>query len=221
MLERPPTSMSAHYQYVRHIFVHTQLESVEVKTIVKTKKKRPNIFRSVPSLRVQSVRDIGALCISQRFNPQLRWGERNRDNEECQTTSLSSPAAICMKSVSFFLLKVLRKWTTPTLSADNVLFFPKSLFGRSGIDLSRHLVRIGRPSSEPTPARLVGRHLSSLIPQNENKQLPTWRCFVCSQTEKKTNRTRHESRYECTICKVGLCVDPCFRISHTLLNFWT
>ena len=99
--------------------------------------------------------------------------------------------------------------------------FPRNLFERFGIDIPRHLVRIGRPSSEPTPARLVGRYFPSLIPQSENKQLPTRRCFVSSQTEKKTNRTRHESRYECTICEVGLRVDPCFRIYHTLLKFWT
>ena len=85
--------------------------------------------------------------------------------------------------------------------------------------LPGHLVRIGRPSSNPTPARLVGRHFPSLISPSENKQLLTRRCFVCSHTEKKTNRTRHESRYECTICEVGLCVDPRFRIYHTLLNF--
>ena len=67
-------------------------------------------------------------------------------------------------------------------------------------NLQGPLVRIGRPSNEPTPARLVGRHFPSLIPPSENKQLPTRRCFVCSHTEKKINRTRHESRYECPIC---------------------
>lgn len=36
-------------------------------------------------------------------------------------------------------------------------------------DLPGHLVRIERPSSEPTPARLVGRHFPSLIPPSENK----------------------------------------------------
>ena len=86
-------------------------------------------------------------------------------------------------------------------------------------NLPGHLVRIGRPSSEPTPARLVGRHFPSFILSSENKQFPVRRCFVCSHTEKETNRTRHESRYECSICDVELCVDPCFRIYHTLLNF--
>ncbi len=47
-------------------------------------------------------------------------------------------------------------------------------------NLARNLVRIGRPSSEPTPARLVGRHFPSLIPPRKNKHLPTRRCFVCS-----------------------------------------
>jgi hypothetical protein len=86
-------------------------------------------------------------------------------------------------------------------------------------NLRGHLVRIGRPSSEPTSTWFVGRHFPSLILPSENKQLPTRRCFVCSHTKNKTNRTRHKSKYECSICDVGLCVDPCFRIYHTILNF--
>ena len=86
-------------------------------------------------------------------------------------------------------------------------------------NLSGHLVIIGRPSSQPTPARLVERYFPCLIPPSENKQLPTRRCFVCSHTEKKTNRTKHESRYKCSICNVGLCFDPCFRIYDTILSF--
>ncbi|CAF4506482.1 unnamed protein product [Rotaria sp. Silwood2] len=86
-------------------------------------------------------------------------------------------------------------------------------------NLPGHLVKRGRPSNEPTPARLVSRHFPSLIPPTENKQRPARRCYVCSHTENKSNRTRRESRFECTICNVGLYVDPCFRVYHTLLDF--
>ncbi|CAF4596301.1 unnamed protein product [Rotaria sp. Silwood2] len=86
-------------------------------------------------------------------------------------------------------------------------------------NLPGHLVKRGRPSNEPTPARLVSRHFPSLIPPTENKQHPARRCYVCSHTENKSNRTRRESRFECTICNAGLCVDPCFRVYHTLLDF--
>ncbi|CAF1325070.1 unnamed protein product [Adineta steineri] len=81
------------------------------------------------------------------------------------------------------------------------------------------LARRGRPSSELTPARLLSRHFPSLISPTENKQHAARRCHVCSHTVNKNNRARHESRYECTICNVTLCVDPCFRIYHTVLNF--
>jgi hypothetical protein len=86
-------------------------------------------------------------------------------------------------------------------------------------DLSKHSVRRGRPSNEPTPIRLISRHFLSFIPPTESKQHPTRCCYVCAHTKSESNRTRSESRYECTICDVALCVDPCFRVYHTSLNF--
>lgn len=85
--------------------------------------------------------------------------------------------------------------------------------------LGEHSVKRGRPSNEPSPARLVSRHFPSFIPPNENKERPTRRCYVCTHTKIEINRTRTESRYECTACNVALCVDPCFRVYHTLLDF--
>ncbi|CAF1645190.1 unnamed protein product [Adineta ricciae] len=75
-------------------------------------------------------------------------------------------------------------------------------------NLPGHLVKRGRPSNEPTPARLSSRHFPSFIPSTGNKQNPTRRCYVCSHTQNQINRIRHESRFECTICNVALCVDP-------------
>lgn len=97
---------------------------------------------------------------------------------------------------------------------------PRSLLVQNLQDnLPTQLVRRGRPSNEPTPARLVGRHVPSLIPSTEHKQHVTRRCFVCNHTKDVSSRARHESRYECTVCNVALCVDPCFRVYHTVLNF--
>jgi hypothetical protein len=79
----------------------------------------------------------------------------------------------------------------------------------------------GRPSNEPTPTRLVSRHFPFFIPPTENKQYPTRRCYVCAHTQNEFNRTRSESGYECTICNIAFCVDPCFRVYHTLINFST
>ena len=82
-------------------------------------------------------------------------------------------------------------------------------------NLPGYIVRIGRPSSELTPAQLVERHFPSLILSNENKQDDV--SFLVIQTRK--HRGKHESRYECTTYGVGLCIDLCFRIYHTSLNF--
>jgi hypothetical protein len=86
-------------------------------------------------------------------------------------------------------------------------------------NLPEHLIRRGRSSSEPTPARLLSRHFPSLIPATENTQHAARRCYVCSQTENENNRVRHELGCECTIWSVALCVDRCFRIYHIALNF--
>ena len=62
------------------------------------------------------------------YNQKFRWGESNRDNEECQRAFLPSPAVVRIKSVSFFLFTVLRNWITLTVSADDVLFFSEKSF---------------------------------------------------------------------------------------------
>ncbi|CAK9832664.1 PiggyBac transposable element-derived protein 4 [Anthophora retusa] len=62
------------------------------------------------------------------------------------------------------------------------------------------------------PLRLIERHFPSLyVPAGKNRKR---RCVVCSANDK-----RRESRYECQNCNVGLCVDPCFKIYHTQLNY--
>ena len=71
----------------------------------------------------------------------------------------------------------------------------------------------GRPSFE-NPLRLTERHFPSFIPATDKKQNPTRMCRVCSH-----NGRQRESRYECADCEVALCVDPCFRKFHSMLNF--
>jgi hypothetical protein len=52
-------------------------------------------------------------------------------------------------------------------------------------------------------------------------QSPHWpqeanriRCRMCSAANKQTLR-----KVKCEICNVGLCLEPCFKIYHTKLNF--
>ncbi|CAK9816234.1 PiggyBac transposable element-derived protein 4 [Anthophora plagiata] len=62
------------------------------------------------------------------------------------------------------------------------------------------------------PSRLIERHFPSVYgPAGKNR---VRRCVVCTANDK-----RRESRYECKSCNVGLCVDPCFKIYHTELNY--
>lgn len=62
------------------------------------------------------------------------------------------------------------------------------------------------------PTRLTERHFPSLYTSKGKNR--SRRCVVCS-----TNNRRSESRYECKDCNVGLCIDPCFRLYHTQLDY--
>lgn len=77
--------------------------------------------------------------------------------------------------------------------------------------------RKGRPSSQPTPLRLTGRHFPECIPATEKKQFPTRQCGVCCRVrDARGKKVRKETRYYCPICDVPLCVTPCFRVYHTV-----
>lgn len=79
----------------------------------------------------------------------------------------------------------------------------------------KNVNRGGRPCHENNPIRLTARHFPSKVPGTAKKVNATRICAVCSKTKFNGKKVRKESRYECSICDVGLCVDPCFRIFHT------
>ncbi|CAF0814755.1 unnamed protein product [Didymodactylos carnosus] len=66
----------------------------------------------------------------------------------------------------------------------------------------------GRPSLD-NPSRLIERHFISTIPENKQR-----RCVVCS-----AHNIAKKTRYECTECNVGLCIDVCFKNFHTLKDY--
>jgi hypothetical protein len=72
----------------------------------------------------------------------------------------------------------------------------------------------GRPSVEPPPKRLTERHFLERIPATGKKAKPQRRCVVCAK-----HGRRRDSIYWCSDCDAGLCLDGCFRIYHTQLNF--
>ncbi|CAF1446263.1 unnamed protein product [Adineta ricciae] len=135
---------------------------------------------------------------------------------------------ICMVLLDFAILNSYELYKIKTQQTSNTamtqlqfhIALVRSLLEQNLDDnLPGHLVKRGRPSNEPTPARLISRHFPSFIPLTENKQKLARRCYVCTHPQNQINRARHESRFECTLCHVALCVDPCFRIYHTVLNF--
>ena len=68
--------------------------------------------------------------------------------------------------------------------------------------------------------RLTARHFPSNVPSTEQKTNRTRRCVVCSNiVDENGKRKRRESRYQCEICNVGLCVTPCFEKYHTYEHF--
>ena len=74
--------------------------------------------------------------------------------------------------------------------------------------------------SQSSIFRLSARHFPSLVPRTEGKVYPTRRCVVCSSViEENGKRKRRESRYQCQICNVGLCIVPCFEKYHSLEKF--
>ena len=65
------------------------------------------------------------------------------------------------------------------------------------------------------PLRLIERHFqSTYFNPSAIKKNQTRKCVVCTK-----HKIRRESRYECKKCDVGLCVDPCFEIYHTQIDY--
>lgn len=72
----------------------------------------------------------------------------------------------------------------------------------------------GRPQSLDSPARLLGKHFPVYIPSTDKKEKPQRRCVVCS-----AKGLRKDTRYQCDVCELSLCVVPCFRDYHTKADY--
>lgn len=87
---------------------------------------------------------------------------------------------------------------------------------------------VGETNPQPTQVRgaanprdvehLTGRHFLSKITQKEGQKSKPLRTYpVCSTTTRKRKtvgdgRKIVRSSYECKVCDIGLCVDPCFKL---------
>ncbi|KAG0728873.1 PiggyBac transposable element-derived protein 4 [Chionoecetes opilio] len=72
--------------------------------------------------------------------------------------------------------------------------------------------------SRDTPARLGVSHFISTIPATGTQRCPQRRCHVCQQTTRHAKK-RKDTRYQCSDCNVGLCLEPCFKEYHTLIHY--
>jgi predicted nucleic acid binding AN1-type Zn finger protein len=68
----------------------------------------------------------------------------------------------------------------------------------------------GRPTTSTSqPTRLDSRHNEHWL--SDGRRV---RCRVCAAKNKETR-----TKFSCSKCNVGLCVDPCFRVYHTQMHF--
>ena len=77
---------------------------------------------------------------------------------------------------------------------------------------------IGRPTIGENPIRLTARHFPSLVPPTDAGKMGRRSCIVCSHTSRR-EKQRSDTRYQCDVCNVGLCVVGCFEEYHTLKHF--
>ena len=73
---------------------------------------------------------------------------------------------------------------------------------------------LGRQASNNTIPQLTERHFLRKVAPRTEKSKPQRRCVVCSKHGK--NKT---SVYCCQICDVDFCVEDCFELYHTKINY--
>jgi hypothetical protein len=76
---------------------------------------------------------------------------------------------------------------------------------------------MGEEQDNGASNRLTGKHYPVKIPSTPARKEPFRRCAVC----RREKGVRKETKFYCPKCpkNPGLCVDPCFSIYHTKINF--
>ncbi|XP_022780491.1 piggyBac transposable element-derived protein 4-like [Stylophora pistillata] len=103
----------------------------------------------------------------------------------------------------------------------------KELVRNSGI--SHSLTPRGRPrrSAEGLTHLQVGGHFPEKILGTGKKSNITRACVVCfpaqkkilKRTGEKRKRPGKESSFQCSVCKVSLCIQNCFQLFHTVQDY--
>lgn len=84
------------------------------------------------------------------------------------------------------------------------------------------------PCENPTRSgvslsRLTGRHFLEKIPVPEGRKKKQLKCRVCAERGKsKTGTvTRKDTTWRCSVCKLAMCIEPCFALYHSKKNYVT
>ena len=99
-------------------------------------------------------------------------------------------------------------------------------FGKFRKEFIRQLIERRAQSKHTTgrliigdnPVRLPTWHFLSLVPATATGKIAQRACVVCNHTS-RPEKKRRETRYQCDICNVGLCVMGYFEDYHTLKHF--
>lgn len=126
---------------------------------------------------------------------------------------------------SYILYK--EKTRSPVLQRTFRRELVKELITSSGISYS--LTPRGRPrrSAEGLTRLEAGRHFPEKIQGTGKKSNISRSCVVCfpaqkkilARTGEKRKRSGRESCYQCTVCKVALCIQECFQLYHTVQDY--
>ncbi|UYV82045.1 PGBD5 [Cordylochernes scorpioides] len=78
-----------------------------------------------------------------------------------------------------------------------------------------------QPSSGDQSDRLIGRHFIRRI-KVEGKTYAQRRCKVCAEKGRVTSgkQARKDTAYECETCLVPLCLGDCFKLYHTIKDYY-
>ena len=83
-----------------------------------------------------------------------------------------------------------------------------------------------RPAELLTSCRFEGHHYPVHIPKCSGSKIGSKKCSACNFGKKELKATSHTSSlkckltsYQCDVCKVPLCIEPCFKTYHKLVNY--
>ena len=83
-----------------------------------------------------------------------------------------------------------------------------------------------RPAELLTSCQFEGHHYSVHISKCSGSKIGSKKCSACTFGKKELKATGHTSSlkckltsYQCDVCKVPLCIEPCFKTYHKLANY--